>query len=64
MPAQPCPACGQQTPRHLDAASKDAYVHYYSCPSCHHIWTIDKIDPTKVTHVRPLKKTPPRHKAS
>ena len=44
------------TRRHLDDASKDAFVHYYRCQVCHHIWTIDKNDESKVTHVTPLKK--------
>jgi len=64
MPVQPCPACGQPTPRHLDASSEDAWVHYYSCSSCHHIWTVDNTNPAKVTHVTPWKKMPPSHKAS
>jgi hypothetical protein len=48
------------TPRHLDETSKHAFVDYYSCPACRHIWTIDKRDPARVTHVTPLpKKRPP-----
>jgi len=55
MPIQPCPACGQQTPRHLHQASEEAFVNYYICPDCGHIWNLDKLDPSKLTHVTPLR---------
>jgi hypothetical protein len=32
-----------------------AYVWYYRCPDCEHIWTIDKKDDAKITHVTPLR---------
>ena len=54
MPIQPCPACAQQPPRHLDETSKEAHVNYYRCNSCGHIWTIHKQDPSRVTHVTRL----------
>ncbi len=38
----PCPTCG--TPgRWLESLSKNfAYVDYYLCRPCHHIWTVPK----------------------
>jgi hypothetical protein len=42
------------TPRLVEGVSKDALVNYYRCPNCHHVWTIDKTDSTKITHVTPL----------
>jgi ssDNA-binding Zn-finger/Zn-ribbon topoisomerase 1 len=54
MPVRPCPACGEPTPHHLDESSKGASVDYYRCPNCNHIWTVDKLDLSKVTHVTPL----------
>jgi DNA-directed RNA polymerase subunit RPC12/RpoP len=56
MPVPPCAACGDPTPLHLDETSKDASVDYYRCPNCNHIWTVNKLDSSKVTHVTPLKK--------
>ena len=58
MPVLACPACGQQTARHLDEASKSSYVSYYLCRNCEHIWTINKQNPSIVTHVTPLPKKP------
>ena len=57
MPVQPCPACGATTPRHLHETSYMAHVNYYVCQTCHHIWTVDEQDPSKVTHVTPLPET-------
>ena len=48
------PACSAQTPRHLHLTSDMAHVNYYRCETCGHIWTINKHDPSKVTHVTPL----------
>lgn len=56
MPIQPCPSCKNQTPRWLEASSKDAYVNYYRCDVCGHIWTLSKDDPTVVKHITPLPK--------
>jgi hypothetical protein len=39
---------------HLHETSKEAMVNYYGCPRCGHIFTIDKHDPTRITHVTPL----------
>jgi hypothetical protein len=49
-----CPVCGETTPRLLDAASEDAVVNYYRCPTCHHVWAIDKDDGKIVNVVTPL----------
>jgi uncharacterized Zn finger protein len=54
MPTLACPVCGVSTPRLLKAPSEDAAVNYYRCPKCGHVWTVDKIDPTRVEHVTPL----------
>jgi len=49
MPIQPYPVCGVQPSRHLHEESLQRYVNIYSCPTCGHIWTIDKADPSRVT---------------
>ena len=58
MPIRPCPNCAAQTPRVLEGASENAYVWYYRCERCLHIWTLDKRDDTRITHVTPLKRRP------
>jgi uncharacterized Zn finger protein len=58
MPVQPCPACHEQTPRHLDETSKQAVVHYYRCLSCGHVWTVNKDNPSIVANVTPLPPKP------
>jgi hypothetical protein len=42
MPIQPCPHCETQTPRGLESISKGAWVNYYRCLSCGHVWTMPK----------------------
>jgi hypothetical protein len=37
----------------LDAASVDAYVYYYRCGSCGHVWTRSKDDGSIVKHITP-----------
>lgn len=54
MPQRPCPACGTDTPRRLDSTSEVAAVNYYRCARCGHVWTVDKQDPSIVTHITPL----------
>ena len=49
-----CPACGTQAPRHLDEISKDAVVDFFECVSCHHLWTVNKFDASKMTHITRL----------
>jgi hypothetical protein len=39
MPFQTCPQCEAWTPRLLDNVSKGAWVKYFRCPSCGHVWT-------------------------
>jgi len=41
----------------LHETSYMAHVNYYVCQTCHHIWTVDEQDPSKVTHVTPLPET-------
>ena len=55
----PCPACNTVTPKLLDETSKGAYVNYYRCGSCGHVWTTTKDGSEIVQHVTPLK--PPPH---
>jgi len=40
-----CPHCGNRSPRHLEAASRDVYVDYYRCDSCGCTWNKPKDDP-------------------
>lgn len=57
MPIRPCPNCGEPSARLLDGASKDAYVNYYRCGPCGHVWTTPKNDSGKITnHITPLTK--------
>ncbi len=58
MPVQPCPACGQQTPRHMQEISKGALINYYTCSACGHAWTVNKREPSDVTHLTPLRAKP------
>lgn len=53
MPVQPCPGCGTETPRKLDAASQQARVNYYRCPTCGHVWTTTKDGGAILDHVTP-----------
>jgi hypothetical protein len=46
MPRQPGPACQRDTPRWLEASSKEAQVNYCRCEECGHVWTVPKNDPT------------------
>ena len=59
MPVQACPAWCQQTPRHLDEASKSSVMRYYMCQHCGHIWTVNKRNPTIVTNVSPMPQKQP-----
>jgi ssDNA-binding Zn-finger/Zn-ribbon topoisomerase 1 len=40
--------------RLLDAASRNAFVWYYRCQSCGHVWTVEKEDGETIGHVTPL----------
>jgi uncharacterized Zn finger protein len=39
-----CPSC-QNTGRFLEASSSHAYVEYYRCDLCGHVWHYAKHDP-------------------
>ena len=45
MPIRPCPECQHQPLRLLEAASKSAWVNYYRCDECGHLWTVPKDQP-------------------
>jgi len=42
MATQSCPKCDAPNQSLLESASKHAYVNYYRCPTCGHIWTLPK----------------------
>ena len=44
MPHRICPNCHIQG-RLLEAASSEAYVEYYRCAKCGHVWTHEKGNP-------------------
>lgn len=44
MPHRVCPMCRAQG-RLLEHTSKDAFVEYYRCDTCGHIWHHAKGDP-------------------
>ena len=60
MPHRVCPHCGKQG-RLLEEITKVAYVDYYRCDACFHVWTHRKDDPdAPPEHVTaPPKKTEP-----
>jgi len=45
MPTRPCPCCERETPRWLEASSKNAFVNYHRCDICGCVWTLPKDDP-------------------
>lgn len=44
MPHRICPQCHRQG-RFLEAASQEAWVDYYRCDVCGHVWAQSKEDP-------------------
>ena len=58
MPPASCPVCHALTLRKLDAATEFATVNYYRCAKCGHLWTTDKKDSGKITHITELPKKP------
>lgn len=38
----PCPNCSGDRGRWLEGSSKDAYVDYFRCDACGHVWNIPK----------------------
>ncbi len=43
MPHRLCSQC-QRPGRLLEASSQDAWVMYYRCDACGHVWSQDKMD--------------------
>jgi hypothetical protein len=43
----------------LENSSDYAYVDYYRCPNCTHVWKVSKTDPTDIRHVTPLPEKKP-----
>ena len=56
MLLQPCPACHLAKPQFLNECSKNAYVNYYRCEGCSHIWTTSKNTGLINNHITPLAK--------
>jgi hypothetical protein len=56
MASQPCIVCGHTSARLLPVASKDAFVNYYRCDLCRHVWTVHKTDPSRIEHVTRFRK--------
>jgi hypothetical protein len=55
MPNGCCPICGGIFVRWLEELSKSAYVIYYRCETCAHVWNVPKDDPDAAPHhVTPL----------
>ena len=44
MPIRPCPDCYTPAARILENASQQAFVWYYRCERCGHVWTESKND--------------------
>ena len=41
----PCVRCTSAEVRRLDYVSQDAWVDYYRCSSCGHVWNVPKVRP-------------------
>jgi uncharacterized Zn finger protein len=55
MPHSQCPACGAKYVQWLAETSKDAYVDYYRCSDCGHVWSVPKGQAdAEPRHVTPL----------
>ena len=48
------------TPRLLDGPTQYAYVNYYRCPECGHVWTTPKDGSGVVTHITEPPPNKPR----
>lgn len=57
-----CPACASQAPPQLlEDLSAHAYVNYWRCPDCRHVWVASKENDEVLRHVTtPLPKRPPK----
>jgi hypothetical protein len=64
MPHRICQQC-EGPGRVLEAASQTAWVDYYRCDACGHVWTLDKKDleapPRDVTRPKGLQATDGHH---
>jgi hypothetical protein len=49
-----CPKCRALDPCFLETTSRFAWVDYYRCDDCGHVWTISRDGRRRVTHVTPL----------
>jgi uncharacterized Zn finger protein len=49
MPRRFCPQC-ERPGRLLEAASQNAWVIYYRCDACGHVWAHDKDDINSPRH--------------
>lgn len=38
----PCPVCGRSSNRMESLSKASAYIDYYRCEECRHIWTVPK----------------------
>jgi hypothetical protein len=64
VPIEPCPACATATPNRLDSSIDSAVVDFFRCTMCGHVWTVEKLNPSVVTHVTPfLRVKPDRRRA-
>jgi hypothetical protein len=54
MLIQPCPMCDRSNALLLAECSKAAYVNYYRCQGCSHIWTASKHTGVINNHITPL----------
>ena len=58
MPVQPCPVCNRPTAKLLEACTEIAYVNYYACERCHHVWTASKQTGAFLRHITTLEAQP------
>jgi len=56
MLTQPCLACQSPAVRWLESLSEDAYVNYFRCEKCGHVWAMPKGQtdavPTVITNAK------------
>ena len=49
MSVRPCPHCRNSAPRLLDHSSADAFVWYFRCEACGHVFTVGRDKPDAPT---------------
>jgi hypothetical protein len=49
-----CPSCQTSDARKLDEPSRIAFVDYFQCEHCHHVWTADRGTHRILRHVTPM----------